>query len=228
MVLVILFGNTAKKEPQIFIPDMDKLANLDIFSWRSTSPNNRVLEHVYFNPDANSGFQFVYDIIQDTEAAKAIEESSDSKEFFDIINNCERKTELTDIDELSLFKEIYFKYCFEKNSSWYYGTNEETYQKLYKAFVKSPEVVIDKSVLKTDETFRYQLLSRMQTDCNYFLGNGNGHNKFLWGGNVETQIAYMRALYDSFPNEKKPEWISIEDIDNYQKEMIEKETVKNA
>lgn len=222
------FWQRGKKEPQIFIPDMDKLANFDIFSWRSTSPNNRVLEHVYFNPDANSGFQFVYDIIQDTEVAKAIEESSNSKEFFDIINNCERKTELTDIDELSLFKEIYIKYCFEKNSSWYYGTNEETYQKLYKVFVKSPEVVIDKSVLKTDETFRYQLLSRMQTDCNYFLGNGNGHNKFLWGGNVETQIAYMRALYDSFPNEKKPEWITIEDIDNYQKEMIEKEAVKNA
>lgn len=223
------FWQYGKKEPQIFIPDMDKLANFDIFSWRSTSPNNRVLEHVYFNPDANSGFQFVYDIIQDTEVAKAIEESSNSKEFFDIINNCERKTELTDIDELPLFKEIYIKYCFEKNSSWYYGTNEETYQKLCKAFAdKSSEVVIDKSVLKTDETFRYQLLGRMQTDCNYFLGNGDGHNKFLWGGNVETQIAYMRALYDSFPNEKKPEWISIENIDNYQKEMIEKETVKNA
>lgn len=223
------FWQYGKKEPQIFIPDMDKLANLDIFSWRSTSPNNRVLEHVYFNPDANSGFQFVYDIIQDTEVTKAIEESSNSKEFFDIINNCERKTELTDIDELPLFKEIYIEYCFEKNSSWYYGTNEETYQKLCKAFAdKSSEVVIDKSVLKTDETFRYQLLGRMQTDCNYFLGNGDGHNKFLWGGNVETQIAYMRALYDSFPNEKKPEWISIEDIDNYQKEMIEKETVKNA
>lgn len=222
------FWQYGKKGPQIFIPDMDKLTNFDIFSWRSTSLNNRVLEHVYFNPDANSGFQFVYDIIQDTEVIKAFEESSNSKEFFDIINNCEIKTELTDIDELSLFKEIYVKYCLKKNSSWYYGTNEETYQKLYKVFVKSPEVVIDKSILQTDETFRYQLLDRMQTDCNYFLGNGDGHNKFLWGGNVETQIAYMRALYDSFPNEKKPEWISIEDIDNYQKEMIEKEAVKNA
>ena len=106
-----------------------------------------------------------------------------------------------------------------------YGSD---YQKLYKVFVKSPEVVIDKSVLQTDETFRYMLLGRMKIDCNYYLGNGDGHNKFLWGGNVETQIAYMKALYDSFPNEKKPEWISIEDIDNYQKEMIEKETVKNA
>jgi|GEM_PF-967714 len=222
------FWQYGKKEPEILIPDMDKLTNFDIFSWCSTSPNNRVLEHVYFNPDANSGFQFVYDIIQDTEVIKAFEESSNSKEFFDIINNCERKTELTDIDELSLFKEIYIKYCFEKNSSWYYGTNEETYQKLYKVFVKSPEVVIDKSILQMDETFRYQLLGRMQTDCNYFLGNGDGHNKYLWSGNVETQIAYMRALYDSFPNEKKPKWISIEDIDNYQKEMIEKETTKNA
>lgn len=222
------FWQRGKKEPQIFIPDMDKLANFDIFTWRDTSPNNRVLEHVYFNPDANSGFQFVYDIVQDTEVVNAIEQSKDCKEFFDIINNCERETELTDIDEEDLFKEIYYKYCLKQNSSWYYGTNEETYQKLCKAFVKSPEVVIDKSILQTDETFRYMLLDRMRIDCNYYLGNGDGHNKYLWGGDVKTQIAYMRALYDSFPNDKKPEWLSIEDIDNYQKEMIEKETEKNA
>lgn len=222
------FWQRGKKEPQIFTPDMDKLANFDIFTWRSTSPYNRVLEHVYFNPDANSGFQFVYDIVQDTEVVKAIEQSKDCKEFFDIINNCERETELTDIDEEDLFKEIYYKYCLKQNSSWYYGANEETYQKLCKAFVKQPEVVIDKSILQTDETFRYMLLDRMNIDCYYYLGNGDGHNKYLWGGDVKTQIAYMRALYDSFPNDKKPEWLSIEDIDNYQKEMIEKETEKNA
>ena len=226
------FWQYGKIEPQIFIPDMDKLAYFDIFCWQGISPNSRVLDHVYFNPDANSGCQFVYDIIHNTEVVKAIEQSKDYREFFDIINNCERKTEVTDIDELPLFKEIYYKYCLKQNTSWYYGANEETYQKLCKAFVKQPEVVIDKSILQTDETFRYMLLDRMRADCDYYIGNGNGHNKYLWGGDVKTQIAYMRALYNSFPNDKKPEWLSFDDIDDYELKMLdktfEKETEKNA
>lgn len=83
--------------------------------------------------------------------------------------------------------------------------------------------VIDKSILQNDETFRYQLLGRMQTDCNYFLGNGNRLDKFLWAGNVESQIAYMKALYNSFPDDKKPEWISLVDINNYEDAMTNNE-----
>ena len=63
----------------------------------------------------------------------------------------------------------------------------------------------------------------MQTDCNYFLGNGNRLDKFLWAGNVESQIAYMKALYNSFPDDKKPEWISLEDINNYEDAMTNNE-----
>lgn len=79
---------------------------------------------------------------------------------------------------------------------------------------------IDKSILQHDEKFRYQLLGRMQTDCNYFLGNGNRLDKFLWAGNVESQIAYMKALYNSFPDDKKPEWISLDDINEYENAMV--------
>lgn len=82
---------------------------------------------------------------------------------------------------------------------------------------------IDKSILQHDEKFRYQLLGRMRSDCNYFLGNGNRLDKFLWAGNVESQIAYMKALYNSFPDNKKPEWISLEDINNYEDAMTNDE-----
>lgn len=81
---------------------------------------------------------------------------------------------------------------------------------------------IDKSILQHDEKFRYQLLGRMRSDCNYFLG-GNRLDKFLWAGNVESQIAYMKALYNSFPDNKKPEWISLEDINNYEDAMTNDE-----
>ena len=77
--------------------------------------------------------------------------------------------------------------------------------------------------LNKDAEFRYQLLDRMRGDCKYYLGNGNGHDKYLWAGNVKDQIEDMKKLYNSFPDDEKPEWITMEDINNFEKEM----TIKN-
>ena len=74
--------------------------------------------------------------------------------------------------------------------------------------------------------FNYMLLDRLRTDCEYFLGNGNGYEKHLWAGNVKDQIAKMRELYNKV--EEKPEWISMEDIDNYEKQMLAKLEEKKA
>ena len=73
--------------------------------------------------------------------------------------------------------------------------------------------------LKQDARFRYMLLDRLRTDCNYFLGYGNRSEKNLWAGNVDEQIKTMKDLYNSFGEDKKPEWISMEDIENYEKQM---------
>ena len=76
--------------------------------------------------------------------------------------------------------------------------------------------------LKTlDDKGRYMFLSRMQTDCKYFL-DGHEYNKFLWAGNVDDQIKYMKWLYNSFPDDKKPEWISMEEIEDYERQMVGK------
>lgn len=72
-----------------------------------------------------------------------------------------------------------------------------------------------------DEKFRYQLLSRMKSDCEYFLGNGNRHEKYLWGQEVGEHIGYMKALWISFQANKKPEWLSFEEIEAYEKRMSE-------
>ena len=64
-------------------------------------------------------------------------------------------------------------------------------------------------ILKHDETFRYQLLSRMVEDCNYYLGYGNRNAKDLWANDEWEQIEIMQALYESFPPEKKPEWLTM-------------------
>lgn len=65
----------------------------------------------------------------------------------------------------------------------------------------------------------YMLLDRLRQDCDYYLGNGNRHTKHLWAGDEKKQIEKMIELYNSFTEEEKPEWISLDDIKNYAKQM---------
>ncbi len=71
-------------------------------------------------------------------------------------------------------------------------------------------------VLKHDEKFRYMLLDRMKMDCLYFLGNGNRCKKYLWAGDEAEQIKYMKAIYNSLDDDKKPEWLSMEEITEFE------------
>lgn len=63
-------------------------------------------------------------------------------------------------------------------------------------------------ILERDEVFRYQLLSRMKMDCEFFLGFGNRMEKYLWAGSVAFQIECMKSIWDSFPADGKPEWLT--------------------
>jgi len=74
-------------------------------------------------------------------------------------------------------------------------------------------------LLNHDDTFRYQLLDRLRIDCKYYLGYGNRYAKNLWAGNEEMQIEAMKTLWNSFTDENKPEWITLEEIEQYEKEM---------
>ena len=73
----------------------------------------------------------------------------------------------------------------------------------------------EKTVLEHNQ--EYQLLDRLRSDCEYFLGVGNRAEKHLWTGSVRAQIAKMRELYDTLP--EKPEWLTKETIDNYAERM---------
>ncbi len=67
------------------------------------------------------------------------------------------------------------------------------------------------------DTADYQLLSRLQSDCDYFLNAGGRSEKHLWAGTVSAQIHKMRELYDALP--VKPEWITSDAIDSYEQRM---------
>ena len=68
-----------------------------------------------------------------------------------------------------------------------------------------------------DSRFLYQMLSRLESDCKYFLGNGGGTEKKLWALSVDNQISAMKEIYNKLI--EKPEWLSLEQINNYEKEM---------
>lgn len=70
-----------------------------------------------------------------------------------------------------------------------------------------------------DGTFRYMLLDRMRSDCDCFLGYGGFQGDHLWAGNIVDQIRYMKALWESFPADMKPEWLTMEQIICYEKQM---------
>ena len=95
--------------------------------------------------------------------------------------------------------------------------------KIDKFMNNSKNESIDTDLLKRDERFRYMMLDRMRQDCNYYLEHP--HEKHLWAGNVEDQIETMKQLYNSLP--EKPEWITMEDIDDLQKQMINLKNNKN-
>ena len=80
---------------------------------------------------------------------------------------------------------------------------------------------IKEYVASQEPKFKYMLLSRLEQDCKYFLGNGSRHVKHLWASTVEEHIEYMKELWNSLA--EKPEWISMEQIEKYESEMKEED-----
>lgn len=93
----------------------------------------------------------------------------------------------------------------------------------YKRVTGDEAVIADvKHIIATHEPadkFKYMLLDRLRTDCEYFLGNGNRYAPHLWAGTVGTHIESMLLLYDSFPENDRPEWLTREQIEDYGRRM---------
>ena len=75
-------------------------------------------------------------------------------------------------------------------------------------------------ILNRDEMFRYMLLDRMRHDCEYYLGFGNRQVNHLWGEDEKEHIECMKAIWNSFEEGKKPEWLPMEKIEEYESSMV--------
>lgn len=87
---------------------------------------------------------------------------------------------------------------------------------------------VDVIDISENKKFEYRLLDRLKSDCEFFLGEGNGNEKYLWADNVSAQIDKMKELYNGFSQEEKPSWLSMDDILDYERRMGElKEELSN-
>jgi len=86
-------------------------------------------------------------------------------------------------------------------------------------FTESTKKAIEEQPTE-EQKFSYMMLGRLKSDCDYYLGYGNRQASRLWAGNEIEQISEMKKIYDSFEDDKKPEWLTYEQILEYEKLMI--------
>lgn len=67
--------------------------------------------------------------------------------------------------------------------------------------------------------FQYMMLSRMQRDCEYFLGYGNRSVTILSESDPQHHMNRMKELWKELPADGKPEWLTWEQLLNYEKEL---------
>lgn len=77
-----------------------------------------------------------------------------------------------------------------------------------------------KDIFQADDSFRYQMLSRLKQDCEYYLNYGNRTKKHLWAGDEADQIEMMKELWKSFKEDEKPEWLTWDELLDYEKALM--------
>lgn len=73
--------------------------------------------------------------------------------------------------------------------------------------------------VKFEGKFSFSMLSRYQQDAEYFI-NSNGGERNLYFPNVEEHIMEMKKLYNVIPKNQKPEWLTMDMILDYEKQML--------
>ncbi len=74
--------------------------------------------------------------------------------------------------------------------------------------------------LPKNMSMRYSILSRLKSDCEYVIDHKiRMPHTFFWAGTPKEQIREMRERLNSFADDEKPEWLTMEQIDNYEKEL---------
>ena len=72
---------------------------------------------------------------------------------------------------------------------------------------------------KHEARFRYMMLDRLRQDCNYYLRINAKTSNVLWAEDEKAQIENMKALWNTFPEGETPEWLTWDDILEFERKM---------
>jgi hypothetical protein len=86
--------------------------------------------------------------------------------------------------------------------------------------IKSDLVIVFKSKYKeSPNRFNYMMLGRLKSDCDSHLTAFTPSCR-IKEENIKPIIEEMKKLHNSFPDGEKPEWLTYNDILNYEKSML--------
>lgn len=88
---------------------------------------------------------------------------------------------------------------------------------LKRVYGKKARRLLEKYGLLKDSYDMYQILGRLQADCNFYLGYGGRQASWLWAKKESLQIALMFALWLTLP--KAPSWLTLAQINKYERQM---------
>lgn len=74
--------------------------------------------------------------------------------------------------------------------------------------------------ISEEKKFQYMLLDRLRSDCDYYLGHGNRYPGNLWGKDEKDHLEHMKSIWNDFSEDEKPEWLTWEKLQEYEKEML--------
>ena len=69
------------------------------------------------------------------------------------------------------------------------------------------------------DKFTFDMLARLKSDCDYYLGHGHASNNALWGKTPYDHCNEMARLLLSIPEEERPLWLTKNDIRLYRMAM---------
>lgn len=70
-----------------------------------------------------------------------------------------------------------------------------------------------------DSRFLAELLGRMKSDCDYYLGNGGRHPKYLWTKDPVKQIKCMNVIAYELMKRNEDPCLYQDEIDDYMEKM---------
>jgi len=85
---------------------------------------------------------------------------------------------------------------------------------------KNITIIYNSKYIESPNKIDYMILSRLQGDCEYYLNYGNRYKGHLYYKDEQKHIIEMKVLWNDFPHDKKPEWLTYDQILNYEKLMI--------